>query len=195
MWAASGFQGVKETIILMGPIGVGKSTQAELLSKELGQPRCSYDEVKADYRKRIGFSSETAQSINDEHGLYAMLAYMNEFKSQILEPIINDYRGHIIDLGGGAQCFDEPHQVERVRQVFEKISEIFLLLPSQDLATNITSLPGLKENYPINAYLIMHPTNELFAKKTVYTLGKKPEETMRDIIFLLGNPSKKIQLD
>ena len=62
-----------ETIILMGPIGVGKSTQAELLSQELGQRRCSYDEVKADYRNKIGYSVETAHAINDKHGLYAIL--------------------------------------------------------------------------------------------------------------------------
>ena len=176
-----------ETIILMGPIGAGKSTLAELLAKELGQPRCCYDDVKSSYRRKIGFDPEMAQSINDQQGLYAMLSYMNEFKSQILEPIINDHPGHVIDLGGGAQCFDEPHQIERARKAFASIAEIFLLLPSKDLATNIASLPGLKENQPINAYLIMHPTNQLFAKKTVYTFGKKPEETMRDIISLLGS--------
>jgi hypothetical protein len=33
----------------MGPIGAGKSTQAELLSQALGQPRCPYDEVKYKY--------------------------------------------------------------------------------------------------------------------------------------------------
>lgn len=176
-----------ETIILMGPIGAGKSTLAELLAKELGQPRCCYDDVKSAYRRKIGFDPKMARSINDQQGLYAMLSYMNEFKSQILEPIINDHPGHVIDLGGGAQCFDEPHQIERAQKAFASISEIFLLLPSKDLATNIASLPGLKENQPINAYLIMHPTNQLFAKKTVYTFGKKPEETMRDIISLLGS--------
>jgi shikimate kinase len=178
-----------QTIILMGPIGAGKSTQAELLSKALGQPRCSYDKVKYKYRKQVGFDHHKAQSIDKEQGFYAMIAYMNEFKSQILSPIIEDHPGHIIDLGGGAQSFDEPHQIERARNAFDPIENVFLLMPSQDLATNITSLPGLKENYPINAYLIMHHTNELFAKKTVYTLGKSPEETTSEIIDQLEIPS------
>jgi predicted Ser/Thr protein kinase len=43
----TGVQEKMETVILMGPIGAGKSTQAELLSKELEQPRCSYDEAKS----------------------------------------------------------------------------------------------------------------------------------------------------
>ena len=174
------------TIVLMGPIGAGKSTQAELLSKKLGRPRCAYDDVKEFYRTRIGFDPATAQTIHDKQGLYAMLWYMNEFKSQILRPIIQDHPGHIIDLGGGAQCFDEPHQIERAREAFAGVSEVFLLLPSSDLATNIATLPGLKENYPINAYLIAHPTNKLFATKTVYTLGKTPEQTMCDIVAMMG---------
>jgi shikimate kinase len=171
-----------DTIILMGPIGAGKSTLARLLSDELGQPRCSYDEVKERYWSKLGLTKERAQAIHDEQGIYAMVSYMNEFKSQILGPIIADHPGHIIDLGGGAQCFDKPHQLERARKVLDPIINVFLLLPSTDLATNIRSLPGLKENYPINAYLIMHPTNEIFAKKMIYTSGKTPTETMQEII-------------
>lgn len=170
----------------MGPIGAGKSTQAELLSNALGQPRCCYDDVKQSYWSKIGLNQKTAQTIEKESGLYAMLSYMNEFKSKILNSIIDDHPGHIIDLGGSAQCFDEPEQVARAQQAFNPIPDIFLLLPSQDLATNITSLPGLKEDYPINAYLIMHPTNQLFAKKTVYTLGKTAEQTMLEIIDMIG---------
>ena len=91
-----------ETIILTGPIGVGKSTQGKLLSNELGMPLCVYDEVKDKYRYKIGLSREKALSIDEEQGVYAMLRYMNGFKSKILQPIVDDHRGHIIDLGAGA---------------------------------------------------------------------------------------------
>lgn len=90
--------------------------------------------MKEHYRARIGFDRTAAQSIHDEQGLYAMLCYMNEFKSQILSSIIKDHPGHIIDLGGGTQCFDEPHQIERARAAFAAVAEIFLLLPSPDFA-------------------------------------------------------------
>ena len=171
-----------DTIILMGPIGVGKTTQARLLAKELKIPRCSYDDVKGKYWKQLGLSKATAESIEKKHGVYAMLSYMNEFKSKTVRSIVEDHPGHIIDLGGGAQTFDEPHQVERVKAVFDPIPNIFLLLPSADTETNINSLPGIKENFPINAYLIIHPTNKILSKKTIYTSGKSPEEIMYEII-------------
>ena len=183
-----------DAFILTGPIGVGKSTQGKLLADELGMPLCVYDEVKDSYRFKIGLSREKALAINDDKGAYAMIQYMNEFKSQILEPIINDHPGHIIDLGAGAHSFDEPHQVERARQAFELVKYTILLLPSKDVATNIRSLPGFKENYEVNTYLMMHPTNELFATNTVYTLGKTPEETIHEIIALLNKPNKSLNL-
>ena len=174
------------TIIFTGPIGVGKSTQAKLLSEKTGQPLCVYDEVKDNYRFKIGLSREKALSISAEQGVYAMLVYMNEFKSKILAPIIDDHPGHIIDLGAGAHAFDEPHQVERARKAFESAKDIILFLPSNDLETNINALPGLKENYEVNTFLMMHPTNALFATKTLYTLNKTKDEVLQDVMEALA---------
>ena len=175
-----------DSIILTGPIGAGKSTQAKLLSKELGLPVCVYDEVKDDYRYKIGLDREKALSINQEQGVYAMLCYMNEFKAKILKPIIDDHPGHIIDLGAGAHSFDEPEQVLLAQKAFEKVKNVILLLPSSDLATNINSLPGIKEGWVVNTFLIMHPTNELLANKTIYTKDRTPKETMNEIIEFLS---------
>jgi len=176
------------TIILMGPIGVGKTTQAQLLSKELNAPVCTYDQVKHEYRKNVGFDQKVATAIHESEGLYAMLCYMNEFKARILAPIINDHPGHIIDLGGGAQCFDEPHQVEMARSAFEKIENVFLLMPSRSVSASQECLVHIKKKYPINDYLIEHDTNEILAKKIVYTLGKGPEETLFEIVSQISKP-------
>ncbi len=184
-----------ETIILMGPVGVGKSTQAELLSKELGRPRCSYDEVKAGYLKELGFNRKSALAIEEEQGEYAMFCHMNDFRYQVLRKVIDEHPGHIIDLGGGIHCYNESHQVDSTKELFDPIDEIFYLLPSDDLATNINTLPGFKEGYAINTYIMMHPTNALFVKKMIYTLGKTPEEITREIITQIGKSNKQLNKD
>ena len=177
----------------MGPIGVGKTTQAQLLSKELKVPVCTYDQVKHQYRKNAGFDEMAAESIYESKGLYAMLCYMNEFKARTLAPIIEDHPGHIIDLGGGAQCFDEPHQVEMAQKAFEKVENVFLLMPSKSVTTSQEYLAHVLEKYPINDYLIEHDTNEVLAKKVVYTSGKKPEDTTAEIISQISKPNKTSQ--
>jgi len=177
---------MKKMIILTGPIGVGKSTLAKLLGKELDMPVCVYDEVKDNYRYKAGLSKEKALAINEKDGAYAMITYMNEFKSLILQPIIDDFPGHIIDLGAGAHSFEEPDQIERARLAFESADEVLLLMPSTDLETNIKSLPGFKENYEVNTFLMMHPTNQMFASKTVYTLGKTPDEVLQETMLQLN---------
>jgi shikimate kinase len=181
------------TIVLMGPIGVGKTTQAKLLSKALDAPVCTYDEVKYQYRKNIGFEEEIAESIYENQGLYAMLCYMNEFKSKILGPIVNDHPGHIIDLGGGAQCFDEPHQVELARKAFETIEDVFLLMPSESVTVSQQLLFHFKEKYPINDYLIEHDSNKILAKKVVYTLHKSPQEVLNELLSQTNKPNKSVQ--
>lgn len=177
---------MKNCIVLTGPIGVGKSTQAKLLGKKLDMPVCVYDTVKAKYRRKVGLDEEKALGIEKENGTYALLQYINEFKSKILQPIIDDHPDHIIDLGGGAHSFDEPHQIERARKAFEFVKDVIFLIPSLDLETNINSLPGIKENWEINTFLIMHPTNNIFATKTVYTMGKTPDEVLSDILVKLS---------
>ena len=177
----------------MGAIGVGKTTQAQLLSNELNAPVCTYDQVKYQYRKNVGFDQNVATSIHESKGLYAMLCYMNEFKARILAPIIEDYPGHIIDLGGGAQCFDEPHQVEMARRAFERVENVFLLTPSKSVSASKEYLAHILEKHPINDYLIEHDTNEILAKQVIYTLGKKPEETTTEIISQINKPNKASQ--
>ena len=148
--------------------------------------------MKADYLKELGFDKKAALLINDEQGEYAMFCHMNNYRYQVLRKVIDDHPGHVIDLGGGIQCYNETHQVESTRQVLEPIAEIFYLLPSNDLATNIKTLPGFKEGYAINTYIMMHPTNSIFAKKMIYTLDKTPEEIMSEMISQIGQPGMRV---
>jgi shikimate kinase len=48
-------------IILIGPIGAGKSTVGSLLAVQLGLPQCSMDERRWHYYKEIGYDETLAK--------------------------------------------------------------------------------------------------------------------------------------
>ncbi len=168
-------------MLLIGPLGVGKSTIAAKLANSLQKPRCCFDEVKFDYLSEAGFDLKTAHDIRDAKGIFAMWLYANRFSIEVLERVVAEHPGHIIDLGAGSHCFEEPEEIERAQAVFNSIETSILLMPSPDLATSIRALPGVQEQRYMNTFFIMHPLNEAFARQTVYTIGKTPDETATEI--------------
>ncbi|MEG4944360.1 hypothetical protein [Microcoleus sp. F4-D5] len=56
-------------IVLIGPIGAGKSTVAELLADRVGLPQWSMDELRWDYYQEIGYDEELAKQKRESEGL------------------------------------------------------------------------------------------------------------------------------
>lgn len=56
-------------IILIGPIGAGKSTIGELLSKRLNMPQCSMDKYRWGCYQEMGYDHEYAQRLKSEEDI------------------------------------------------------------------------------------------------------------------------------
>ena len=54
---------MNSAIILIGPLGAGKSTIGHLLAKKLGLPQCSVDDVRWKYYEEIGYDKLLASKI------------------------------------------------------------------------------------------------------------------------------------
>lgn len=59
-------------ILLIGPIGTGKSTQGQLLSETLGIPCVSMEDCRWEYYKEIGYSEERQKELSEEGGFTAV---------------------------------------------------------------------------------------------------------------------------
>ena len=55
-------------IVLIGPMGTGKSTLGALLANRLNRPRVSVDDVRFEYYKEIGWDQEVQNKIGSEEG-------------------------------------------------------------------------------------------------------------------------------
>lgn len=181
-------------VILIVPMGAGKTTIAELLGKRLNQPVYEIDEVRWDYYTEIGFDNTIARQKRTEGGLKAFVAYCKPFEAYAVERILADHPTDcIIPFGGGHSVYEDPALFERVTVALEPYPNVILLLPSPDLAEasrvlteRLRAEPDMDEGaFDLNEHFIHHPSNAHLAVITVYTQGKTPDETCAEIIPLL----------
>ena len=180
------------TIVLIGPMGAGKTTVGKLLSERLGLKNVSLDEIRQPYYDEAGYDNDTAKQIHTERGMAGILSYWKPFEAYSVERVLPDYDNCVIDFGAGHSVYDDDVLFERVKKALEPYPNVVLLLPSADkeeaihiLNTRIPPdvpaeiIPWYKE---MNAYFVRHHANTDLATITVYTQGRTPDETCDEII-------------
>lgn len=179
-------------IILIGPMGAGKTTIGKLLSERLGLQNVSLDEIRQPYYDEIGYDNDVARQIHAERGMAGILEYWKPFEAHSVERVLQDYDNCVIDFGAGHSVYDDETLFSRVKEALRPYPNVVLILPSADkdeavqvLNTRIPPdappeiIPWYKE---MNAYFVNHHANTDLAKITVYTQGKTPDETCDEII-------------
>lgn len=175
---------MKNNIILIGPICVGKSTQADLLSEKLSMPRCDVDEIRLKYYKEIGYDEKEADELR-RHGFEQLYKYWKQFEIHTVERIVQEYQGYIIDFGAGHSVYEDNEYFDRAKKALKNEQFIILLLPSMDMRESIEIL-NARNDVKINGHFVKHESNYKLAKYTVYTKDKQPEETCEDILNCLS---------
>ncbi len=181
------FLATKSEVVLIGPVGSGKSTIAELLSKRLGLPRRSMDEVRWKYYDEIGYDWGLAKENHIKEGFWGLYRYWKPFEAYAVKRLLGDFRDCIFDFGGGNSVYEDDGLFEQVRELLAPYAHVILLLPSPDAdealrilnsRDNVTS----PEQREVNEHFVRHHSNYDLAKLVVYTHGKTPEETCAEIV-------------
>ncbi len=183
---------MNKTIILIGPMGAGKTTLGERLSKRLNLEWIQLDEIRQPYYDEIGCDNAVAKQIHAEKGMAGILAYWKPFEAHSVERVLQDHSNCVIDFGAGHSVYEDEILFTRVKNALEPYPNVILLLPSPDIGESIRILntrippdvppeiiPWYKET---NAYFLNHHSNTDLAKITVYTQNKAPDETCDEII-------------
>ncbi|MEP6985597.1 MAG: AAA family ATPase [Chloroflexota bacterium] len=183
---------MNKTIILIGPMGAGKTTVGRLLSERLGLKNVSLDEIRQPYYDEAGYDNDTAKQIHSERGMAGILSYWKPFETHSVERVLQDYENCMIDFGAGHSVYDDEVLFKRVKKALDPYPNVVLLLPSANTEEAIRNLnmrippdvpaeiiPWYKE---MNAYFVKHHANADLAKITVYTQDRTPDETCDEII-------------
>ncbi|MBD2102667.1 shikimate kinase [Leptolyngbya sp. FACHB-261] len=179
-------------IILIGPIGAGKSTIGGLLSHRLGLPQCSMDKLRWSYYKEIGYDEDLAEHIRKTEGFWEINQYWQPFEAYAVERLLQEHNQCVIDFGAGHSVYEDVDLFQRVQRALAPYPNVILLLPSPDLDESIRILNERNEYVfdgkpNVNEHLVRHSSNYELAKFTVYTKNKRPEESCDEILNLMGN--------
>jgi len=181
---------MKSDIILIGAIGVGKSTVGSLLAKRLNIPQHSMDDLRLGYYKEIGYDEEFAKHKRESAGFWGIYQYWKPFEAYAVERLLSEHHHCTIDFGAGHSVYEDDALFQRVQQVLAPYSNVILLMPSPDRDESVQILNERNEYVSngqpnINEHFVRHPSNDKLAKVTVYNKGKTPEETCEEILNLI----------
>lgn len=178
---------MKTNIILIGPVGIGKSTIAELISMKTGLLRRSLDELRWHYYDEICCDRGLARQKWITEGFWGLYRYWKPFEAYAVKRILEDFDDCIFDFGGGHSVYEDEALFEQVRTLLSPYPNVVLVIPSPDRDESIRILNernnfGSDSQREVNEHFIRHPSNYDLAKHIVYTRDKEPKEICEEIL-------------
>ena len=182
-------------IILIGPLGAGKTTVARLLAEELALLICSVDHVRGGYYQEVGYDETLAAQIAaSDQGIQGVMRYSKPFEAQMVVKILADHHG-IIDFGASNSVYEDKTLFTLVENALAPYPHVILLLPSADMDESVVILKSrlirmltkagkafTDELFELNEYFVKHPANHQLAKMVIYTKDKTPEEICAELV-------------
>ncbi len=175
-------------IVLIGPVGVGKTTVATLVAARLGKPRVSMDDRLFSYMAEVGFDEGHWKRIIETQGRSGGYRYLRVFGAHAVERLLEDHRDCVFDFGGGGTMGEFPDEFARIRAALAPFANVVLLIPSLDRDASLRFLydrlridpPG----WTILEHLVRHPSNYELARHVVLVEGKTPERICDEVVDL-----------
>lgn len=179
------------TVILIGPIGAGKSTMGQLLAEKLELTQVSLDDLRFDYYREIGYDEAYAEELRAREGFLPLYRYWKRFEAHAVGRVLEDYSNCVFDFGAGHSVYEDDALFQRVTAILQPYPHVVLILPSPDLDESVAVLREregeiVDGGVDFHEHFVKHHSNHDLAKIVVYTQGKTPEETCEEILVSIN---------
>lgn len=164
------------SILLIGPMGAGKSTISKRLQEDLQLPRISLDD------------RETLSSIYLKRNHFANF---KEFEFYLTSNVLSSLKEPtIIDFGAGHSIYENPLMFYEMKKFLSRFQNIVFLIPSQDKEESLSIINqrlvqkgnSTRNQLNDNSHFVYSPCNEMFATLTEYTFNMTPDQISTDIL-------------
>lgn len=183
---------MRDEIVLIGPMGVGKSHMANRLSKKLRKPHVKIDDIRFEYYNQIGFDERTQRKIWKEKGfLNGVYPYWKPFEIYAVKKILKDYSDCVFDFGAGHSVYEDDSMLNEAKEALAEFKNVILLLPSDDVQESLDFLIERNrardsENVEMIRHFIVHHSNYDLCKHIIYVKDKSEDEILIAIYSAIG---------
>jgi len=148
---------LRDEIVLIGPVSIGKTTVSKTLAEKTGLPRVSMDDLLFGYMAEVGFCEDHWKEIIEKQGKTAGYRYLKVFGSHAVKRLLESHENCIFDFGGGGVTGEFPDEFSRITEALKGFRNVVFLVPSPR-QSRIT------------------PPGWTILERTVYTKGKTQED-------------------
>jgi shikimate kinase len=168
-------------IVLLGYMGCGKSTIANILSKTINIPFVDLDKI---------IEEKTNLTINQIFEQYGEI-YFRKLEHDVFVELLNSPDNSIIGLGGGTPCYANNHELLKGDNVLSIYLKASIKTLFERLVSNKSKRPLIadKTDEEMKEFIAKHLFDRSFyynhAQHKVVVDGKTVEETVTDILNIL----------
>lgn len=178
-----------KSVILIGPMGVGKTTAAKEIAKILDMPYIDVDELRWEYfNRQPDYDGQMVEELFNSGKETEAFRYMKPFEARFSVDLLERQMYGVFDFGAGYSVYEDAALFDKVRAAFAKYKQVIYLRYSDDTAESIEALRDRHEEIPDDLYhflnegFVKSPCNEALATYIVDTKGKTAESVIETVL-------------
>jgi len=180
---------MRNEIVLIGPMQIGKTTISELLSLKMNKPHIHLDSIRTKYYEEIGYDEKEADRLFKEVGFFeGMYPYWKPFELHCIKRVLSEYYDCIFDFGAGHSVYEDDKMFSEAKELLSDFKNVIFLLPSEDTEESLEFLKkrnsnddGIYESHRFNRHFITHHSNFDLCKHIIYVKDKSKDDIVNEI--------------
>ena len=180
---------VQKKVIIIGAMGVGKTSVAKEISKRLDMEYIDIDELRWGYfAQQEDYDEKKVDEMFEASNEIAAFEYFKPFEARFTVYILQALQAGVFDFGAGYSVYKDKELFSMVKSALMPYENVILLRYSDNACKSLEALRNRHEDIPeklydaLNTEFINSPCNEILAKQIIDTKDLSVSEIVDVII-------------